>query len=75
MTFGDRGALVRDNSMVRALCPFGMRVAEEDLPQDLWDVWAGGEQAQATVLSALSHLPLCPLPARALVNLAGELSL
>lgn len=61
--------------MVRALCPVGKRVAEEEPPQDLWDVWAGGEQAQATVLRGFSHLPQCPLSTRALVNLAGELSL
>lgn len=42
---------------------------------DLWDVWAGGEQAQAIVLHGLSRLPQCPVAARALVNLAGELSL
>lgn len=66
---------MRDNSRVRALCPVGRRVAEEEPAQDLWAVWAGGEQAQAAVLFGLSHLPQCPLSARALVNLAGELSL
>lgn len=66
---------MRDNSMVRALCPIRRRVAEEEPTQDLWDVWEGGEQAQAPVLRGLSHLPRCPLSARALVNLAGELSL
>lgn len=56
VTFGDGGAVKRDNIMVRALCPVGRRVAKEDLPQDLWAVWAGGKQAEATVLRGLSHL-------------------
>lgn len=54
----------------------GRRVAEEEPPQGLWDVWAGGEQALATVLRGLSHLHhslgWCPLSARALVNLAEK---
>lgn len=66
---------MRNNSMVRALCLLGMRILEEEPPQDQWDVWAGGEQAQATVVPGLSHLPQCRLSARALVNLPGELSL
>lgn len=39
--FGDRGALMRGSSKVRALCPVGMRVTEEEPAQDVWDVWAG----------------------------------
>lgn len=62
---------MRGSSVVRALCPIGMRVAEEEPAQDVWDVWAGGEHTQAIVLHGLSHLPQCPLSARALVNLAG----
>ena len=34
----------------------GRRVAEEEPLQGLWDAWAGGEQAQATVLHRSSHL-------------------
>lgn len=41
MPFGDRGALMRGNSKVWALCPVGMRVTEEEPAQDVWDVWAG----------------------------------
>lgn len=41
--FGDGGgALMRDNSGVRALCPVERRVAEEEPPQDQWDVGRKG---------------------------------
>lgn len=36
----DRGALMRGNSKVRALCPVGVRVTEEEPAQGVWDVWA-----------------------------------
>lgn len=69
MPFGYRGALLRDNnSMVKALCPVGMRVAEEEPPRPVGCV---GRRAAGTghCSRGLSHLPQCPLSARALVNL------
>lgn len=61
LTFGDGGALVRvtawsgTHGMI-CLPKQGRGVAEEEPPQGLWDVWAGGEQALAAVLRGLSHL-------------------
>lgn len=78
MPFGDRGALVKDNSMVRvvrALCSIRMSLAEEEPPQDL--VGCVGRRGAGTGHCSAWLVPSAPVPtvSQALVNLAGELSL